>query len=314
MEKKKSSTVWIVIIVGVLIVGFVAFILNVVNGDKHRDRDDRGDVPEEEAAHNTPAFATYTIEGNQFTLRDGIASHTSILNSAVGETVALMGEPTVVDVTGDGNKDAIVILKHEPGGTGSFYYVAVAFRQDDTYVTSSAILLGDRVVISGVDTTGEGFNVRYLDRRLDQDFSVQPTIPITARFAVNKQTLSVKRMVDVAPSQMSNADKLLGAPWRWVKTDIAHKIDTPLRPNVFSLTFNLDGTFSVTTDCNSMGGMYTATHTILQLSNIHSTMMVCEGSQESNFVRMLPSTQTYRFDALNYLVLEFYGGETHLTR
>jgi len=314
MKKKKSFTIGIVIIVVVLIIGFVAFILNVVNKNKKDGEPDRQEVPTEEIAYDTPAFATYSIEGNQFTLRDGAVSHTSVLNSAVSEKVTLTGEPTTVDINSDGNKDAIVILKHEPGGTGSYYYVAAAFRQDDEYVTSPAVLLGDRVVISGIDITAEGFNVRYLDRRPDQDFSMQPTTPILARFTVNKQELSIKRIVSVAPSQISNADKLLGAPWRWVKTGVVHNTYKPTRPELFTLTFNVDGTFTSSSDCNSIGGAYSATHSILQFTNIYTTLMACQATQSQEFNDKLGAVQTYRFDAPNYLVLEFYGGEIHLTR
>jgi heat shock protein HslJ len=316
MRKQELSIVGIIVLGIILIIGFVAFIRTVLITIPAHDADTTDVVVGDgnTSAPVTPAFATYTVEGTQFTLHEGTVTQHHVSNSVISGKVTLLDTYAVADFDKDSRSDTAVILTHEPGGTGTFYYAAAAFQSEDSYVTSNTMLLGDRVVISGIDATLQGFNVRYLDRRVDQDFTIQPSVAKVARFVVDVATRTITKAPEIAQVQPTNADKLLGAPWKWVKTDIVYKSNRPSKPDVFTMTFNADGTFNFTTDCNGGGGTYTASHNVLEFGPIYTTLMACPRSEESEFVRMLGGTQTYRFDAPNYLVLEFYGGETHLTR
>lgn len=316
MRKQKPFVIGIIAIVVILLIGFVAFIRTVLITAPTRDTEN-ADIVEQESDSSvsiTPAFTTYTIEGTQFTLHEGTVTQHHLLNSAISEKVTLLDVNAVADFDKDTQKDIAVILTHEPGGIGTFYYAVIAFKNEDSYVTSNTILLGDRVVISDVDITAQGFNVRYFDRRADQDFTMQPTVAKVARFVVDTAARTITKAPEIAQIQTTNADKLLGTPWKWVKTDIVYKSNRPSKPDVFTMTFNKDGTFNFTTDCNGGGGTYTASHNVLEFGPLYSTLMFCERAQETEFTSMLDAVQTYRFDAPNYLVLEFYGGETHLTR
>ncbi len=297
----------------ILIIGFVAFIRTVLIDTPAHDTDiDEQDEGVIELV--TPAFATYSIEGVNFTLHEGTALQRHLLNSAISEKITLLDTNAVADFDKDTRDDTAVILTHEPGGTGTFYYAAVAFKDEDSYITSNTVLLGDRIVISGVDVTSQGFNVRYLDRRPDQDFTMQPAVAKVARFVIDTDARTITKAPEITQIQTTNADKLLGTPWKWVKTDIVYKSHRPSKPDIFTITFNTDGTFNFTTDCNNGGGTYTASHNVLGFGPIYTTLMFCERAQETEFTSMLDAVQTYRFDAPNYLVLEFYGGEMHLTR
>lgn len=316
MKKQKPFIIGMIALVIILVVGFIAFIRTVLINAPIRDTADvnTDEQNSDEVSMLTPAFATYSIEGTQFTLHNGVATRRHVLNSAISEKVALQDVTAVADFDKDGRDDTVVAVTYEPGGTGTFSYVAVAFKDEDTYVTSNTIFLGDRIIISGFDATSQGFNVRYLDRRADQDFTMPPTVPKVARFVVDAAARTITKAPELAQVPLTNADKLLGAPWKWVKTDIVYKSHRPSKPDVFTMTFNADGTFNFTTDCNNGGGTYTASYNVLSFGPVYSTLMFCDATQETEFTRMLDAVQTYRFDAPNYLVLEFYGGETHLTR
>ncbi|MEY2671983.1 MAG: hypothetical protein RL687_400 [Candidatus Parcubacteria bacterium] len=92
--------------------------------------------------------------------------------------------------------------------------------------------------------------------------------------------------------------------WNWIKTVYSDdKIVTPVKENVFTLTFKKDNTFSATTDCNGVGGGYTLKDKNITFDKMMSTLMYCEGSQESEFTKMLTETQSYMFTSKGELVL-----------
>jgi heat shock protein HslJ len=71
----------------------------------------------------------------------------------------------------------------------------------------------------------------------------------------------------------------------------------------FVLTFK-DKTFSISTDCNGVGGEYTTSGKDgIVFEKMMSTLMYCEGSQESDFSKMISEVQKYHFTSKGELVL-----------
>jgi heat shock protein HslJ len=96
--------------------------------------------------------------------------------------------------------------------------------------------------------------------------------------------------------------------WTWVET--AYNNDTVKRPNVpnekeaFTLTF-ADGRVQGTTDCNGFSGAYTTDgHKIRFDDKMAMTKMYCEGSQETEFVKMLLEVRSYFLTSKGQLILE----------
>ena len=77
----------------------------------------------------------------------------------------------------------------------------------------------------------------------------------------------------------------------------------PKRADVFTITFDGKGNFSATTDCNGVGGSYSATGEKLTFGQMMSTLMYCEASQESEFTTLLSNTDSYHFTSKGELVL-----------
>lgn len=90
-------------------------------------------------------------------------------------------------------------------------------------------------------------------------------------------------------------DRISSNVWIWSETYYGVGPDleglSPVRPKkegVFTLTFKRDGTFSGTTDCNQIGGKYKIDYAnSLEFLQVISTKMYCEGSQESEYLKML---------------------------
>ncbi len=102
------------------------------------------------------------------------------------------------------------------------------------------------------------------------------------------------------PSRMTLGMK----QWNWESTQYSDdKIVKPLKEGKFTLTLRSDNTFSATTDCNGVGGGYTVKDNQITFDKMMSTMMYCDGSQESEFTKMLAETQSYMFTSKGELVL-----------
>ena len=94
-------------------------------------------------------------------------------------------------------------------------------------------------------------------------------------------------------------------PWTWIKT--TYNDDTELVPNdqdAFTITFNEDGTFSATTDCNTMQGGYEVNGHVIRFGKIAATRMYCDGSQEQAFTAMLGEADTLLITDDGKLVLD----------
>jgi heat shock protein HslJ len=102
------------------------------------------------------------------------------------------------------------------------------------------------------------------------------------------------------PSKMSLGMK----KWNWVRSEYNDgRVVTPKMVDKFTLTFNTDGTFGASTDCNGVGGNYTTKEGSITFSQMISTLMYCEGSQENEFRDSLSNSTSYHFTSKGELVL-----------
>lgn len=93
--------------------------------------------------------------------------------------------------------------------------------------------------------------------------------------------------------------------WRWIRTLYNDGREVrPKREGAFSLTFSDDGSVAVKTDCNHMGGKYEASGGTITFTDMFTTLMYCEGSQENEFSSMLGEVATYRFTSRGELILD----------
>lgn len=83
---------------------------------------------------------------------------------------------------------------------------------------------------------------------------------------------------------------------------------TPPTSKEFTITFREDGTFSATTDCNGMGGRYTASGDTITFGEIAMTQMYCEDSREAEFASLIGETFKYRFTSKGELIFELKSG------
>jgi len=102
-----------------------------------------------------------------------------------------------------------------------------------------------------------------------------------------------------------NVMKLDMKAWRWIRTEMNDGSTIVAVSDKFKLTFKNDGTFSASTDCNGVGGEYkVGADKTLTFTNMMSTLMFCEKSQETEFRQVLENASSYFFTSRGELIIE----------
>jgi hypothetical protein len=136
-----------------------------------------------------PANTTYTIDGQSVTLVNGKASVSAVPGSATQVTTSLFGKPTMGDLNHNSTTDAAVILVQNPGGSGTFYYVAAAIATASGTEGTNAILLGDRIAPQTLEIQNGTIIANYADRKPGQPMSKQPSVGVSKYFMFNGSEL-----------------------------------------------------------------------------------------------------------------------------
>jgi len=123
-----------------------------------------------------PFNTTYTIEDQAISLVEGSFKTQSAPGSATMIEASMFGRPVEGDLDNDGDDDAVVVIVYDPGGSGTFYYLAAAIHQNGRYRGSRGYLLGDRILVQLIKISRGVVLVRYLDRGPTEPMSAPPTI------------------------------------------------------------------------------------------------------------------------------------------
>ncbi|MEE4261219.1 MAG: hypothetical protein V2I56_00930, partial [Desulfobacteraceae bacterium] len=97
--------------------------------------------------------------------------------------------PVYGDLNGDGRDDAALFLVYDPGGSGTFYYVATAIARDGIFQGTNAVLLGDRIAPRTINIRNKVIAVYYADRRPDEPMAAAPSIVKTMYLTLKKGRL-----------------------------------------------------------------------------------------------------------------------------
>ena len=123
-----------------------------------------------------PLNATYIIEGKEITLHNGRSEVPGAPDSATKTRTFISGDAVEEDLDGDSDFDAALILVHDPGGSGTFYYVAVAENLNGQYRGTNAVRLGDRTAPMNLEIRNGVVIVRYVKRRPYEPMSTAPSV------------------------------------------------------------------------------------------------------------------------------------------
>ena len=139
-----------------------------------------------------PSSATFTIDGRPITLVAGRAEQPAAPGSASKIVTSLGTQRADGDIDGDGRPDSAVALIHQPGGSGTFTYVALLLNLASGPSGTNAVLIGDRITLSALRVDGKTIVVEYLDRRPGEPFTTAPSVATTKRLTLSGGKLSAQ--------------------------------------------------------------------------------------------------------------------------
>jgi len=123
-----------------------------------------------------PLNTTYIIEDRAVTLINGRFETAAAPGSATTIRAEVFARPLFGDLDRDGDDDAVVVIIYDPGGSGTFYYIAAAINQNGSYSGTTRHLLGDRIIAQMVKYSNGLLIAHYLDRRPAEPMSAPPTV------------------------------------------------------------------------------------------------------------------------------------------
>jgi hypothetical protein len=140
-----------------------------------------------------PLNSSYLVEGATFTLQKGRAERPAAPGSVTRSRISLAGQPVSADLNGDGVSDAVVLLVHDPGGSGTFSYVAAAVGTEPGYRGTNAVLVGDRITAMDLRVEGRTVVVTYADRSPADSFATRPSVVRSKHLVLRDSTLADTR-------------------------------------------------------------------------------------------------------------------------
>jgi len=213
-------------------------------------------------------------------------------DSVMGETVSKSGKVLSVNLdaaAADG--PYIITLESDGGEVSTIALPSMGLPLCAAYQNKN---IGDVYLIK----VGEMIEVRGT---VSEDGSIVPCESADHYFRT-KGVVAENFEGEADPNRMTLGMKT----WNWVSAQ--YNEGREVRPKAgknFTLTFGADGKFSATTDCNSMGGSYSTTSVKgITFSNIFSTLMFCQGSQEAEFSALLQNSDNYHFTSKGELILD----------
>lgn len=250
-----------------------------------------------------------TIGEEKFDLVNGVSEKEITPGSATKNKLMIFGEPVMGDLDKDGDQDSVLLLVNEPGGSGTFYYAVLAINNggnnSGNYVATNAMLLGDRIAPQTVEIRDGRAIYNFAERKAGEPFVTPPSVGKSVWIHFDKEKNEIGEWVKDFEGEADSSRMTLGMKdWYWIKTEMSDgKVIVPRKQSVFYIKFGSDGKVEIHTDCNNMGGGYSTNKGEIIFSNMYSTKMYCENSQETEFSKSLNEVQSFMFTGKGELVL-----------
>lgn len=254
----------------------------------------------------------YNIDGQGFQMKDGVVEIPIMEGSSTKNKLSIFNDTLEFDADKDGDIDYAVLLAHEPGGSGTFFYATLLINDSGTLKQTNALYLGDRIAPQNINVVDGRAVFNFASRLADESMATPPSIGKSLYVQLASDGTIGEFVPNFEGEANPSAMKLTDREWKWVKTVYEDGNEILPKNDRFGLVFGKDGRVSVKTDCNSMGGGYSVTSTSLKFEAMMSTLMYCEGSQEGDFASAISSVSKYHFTSKGELILSFANGEMTL--
>jgi heat shock protein HslJ len=200
----------------------------------------------------------------------------------------------------DGKEAGAVILVTDPGGSGSFYDLALLLKGSQGWTNQNIAFLGDRIKIRSLAIVGNAVVVDMTTHG-PGDAMCCPTRHVVQRFVLHGN-----RLVKANEEVLKNVDQMLtDILWRWQQ--MVYPNDgkkAPPDPGNYTLKLLPDGKVSIRADCNLGGGVYTLKGSEITIEIAYIAMAACPPeSLEQDYIHDLNATARYRIEG-DFLYLD----------
>lgn len=132
---------------------------------------------------------SYIIDGQKIALVNGKNEKELVVRSASKLVTSYFGNEVLKDFNEDGFLDKAFLLTQTSGGSGTFYYVALALGSKEGLVGANSIYLGDRIAPQSTYFQNQEITVNYADRHVDEPMTVTPSVGVSRYFKVVEGSL-----------------------------------------------------------------------------------------------------------------------------
>ena len=159
----------------------------ILSGDKRLPVQGLAGTGEEPGIHfDRITFISRWTRSGKIRFTDGEYREAAAPGSAAEIVVRLMDKKAMAVL--HGMETAAVVLVTDPGGSGTFYDLALLFRKSDGWMNVDTLSLGDRVKVHGVDIKENEIFVNMTVHGPGESMCC-PTVRVIKRFAVREDRL-----------------------------------------------------------------------------------------------------------------------------
>ncbi len=123
-------------------------------------------------------------------LKDGVFEEPAAPGAATKTRVSLGEERASGDLNSNGVQDAAVILIGNPGGSGTFFYLAAVLNQNGIARPVASAFLGDRILVKSLAIRSGEILVTLLTRESEEPMATDPTVEVTRKFKLQGDHLA----------------------------------------------------------------------------------------------------------------------------
>jgi len=224
----------------------------------------------------------------------GSATETIVLLSPWIASGELNGEPAVA-----------AILITDPGGSGTFYDLAVVVERDGQPVNVASTHLGDRIQINSLDIENNQIIVDMISHGPDDPMCC-PTQQV-----IETYELQGEELVETSSQADGGGSDLVGVVWNWEKLEESNdNIIVVDDPGQYTLEFLPEGQVSVKADCNNGNGTYEVSGNLITIDIMAVTMAMCPpDSLSDQYLKDLGEVVSYMIkDGKLALALKYDSG------
>jgi hypothetical protein len=101
----------------------------------------------------------------------------------------------MADIDGDGDEDVVFLVSQDGAGTGTFFFLVGAIKEDLGYRGTEAVYIGDRIALQTTEFRDGLIVVNYVDRAPGEPFSAIPSVGKSLYLKYDSQSQSFGEVV-----------------------------------------------------------------------------------------------------------------------